>query len=222
MKKFKLSQRGVSLIEILIALLLSVIVILAMLRAFITTGKVTAESSLGARTDSNIMLGFIAADRILQGVGFLLDDTSAGYGTNFKVFDQDGVAVNLNQDGKYLVWKISSLKCQALQSDANGLLFYGHGHGYDCSSGLAKPANTDVKERLIQINSNAISNISNNNNIGEINLKIKQVNCTPFGVKNDLGAVGKYQAVLTANIYAGSSNSSATIISNVTCLYNFK
>ena len=62
-----------SLIEILIALALSIIIILAMLRAFVTTGKVTAEASLGAKVDGHIMLGLIATDRILQGVGYGFD-----------------------------------------------------------------------------------------------------------------------------------------------------
>lgn len=57
MHSLKLSQRGFTLIEILIALTLSIIIILAMLRAFVTTGKVTAEASLGAQSDSSMMLG---------------------------------------------------------------------------------------------------------------------------------------------------------------------
>lgn len=62
MNSLNFSQRGVTLIEILIALTLSIIIILAMLRAFVTTGKVTAEASLGAQTDSGLMLGLIATD----------------------------------------------------------------------------------------------------------------------------------------------------------------
>ena len=114
MNNLNFSQRGVSLLEILIALALSIIIIiiiiiiLAMLRAFVTTGKVTAESSLGAKVDSSMMLGFIAADRILQGMGFGLTNTNAGYGTNFQVLDQDGTAVNLDSTSKKATGKFWS------------------------------------------------------------------------------------------------------------------
>lgn len=229
MNNLKFSQHGVSLLEILISLALSIIIILAMLRAFITTGKVTAESSLGAKVDSSIMLGFIAADRILQGVGFGLTNTNAGYGTNFQVLDQDGNAVNLDSTskkaaGKFLIWKISDTHCQALQSHSNGLYFYGKDTGYNCSS-LAKPADTLEKELLVQIESGlSSSGIPNSTNkIGEINLEVKQISgCLPFGVKNSTSSSGKYQVLLTAKTYAASSATSAKTINNVTCLFNFK
>lgn len=229
MNSLKFSQRGVSLLEILIAMALSIIIILAMLRAFVMTGKVTAESSLGAKVDSSMTLGFIAADRILQGMGFGLTNTNAGYGTNLQVLDQDGNAVNLDSTtkkaaGKFLVWKISGTYCQALQSHSNGLYFYGKDTGYSCSN-LAKPANTLAKELLVQLESAlGSSGISNSTNkIGEINIEVQEISgCLPFGVKNSSSSGGKYQVVLTAKTYAASSATSAKTISNVTCLVNFK
>ncbi|MGE8557865.1 MAG: PilW family protein [Acinetobacter sp.] len=229
MNNLKFSQRGVSLLEILIAMALSIIIILAMLRAFITTGKVTAESSLGAKVDSSMMLGFIAADRILQGIGFGLTNTNAGYGTNFQVLDQEGAAVTLDVTtkkavGKFLVWKVSDTHCQALQSHSNGLYFYGKNTGYSCSS-LAKPTDTLSKELLVQIESAlGTSGISNSiNKIGEINIEVKEISgCLPLGVKNSFSGGGKYQVLLTANTFAASSATSAKTIGNVTCLVNFK
>lgn len=229
MNNLNFSQRGVSLLEILIAMALSIIIILAMLRAFITTGKVTAESSLGAKVDSSMTLGFIAADSILQGMGFGITNTNAGYGTNFQVLDSEGNTVNLDSTskkaaGKFLVWKVSDTDCQVLQSHSNGLYFYGKNTGYSCSS-LAKPADTLAKELLIQVESTlSSSGISNNtNNIGEINIQVQEISgCLPFGVKNSTSSGGKYQVLLTAKTYAASSATSAKTISNVTCLVNFK
>lgn len=229
MNNLNFSQRGVSLLEILIAMALSIIIILAMLRAFITTGKVTAESSLGAKVDSSMTLGFIAADSILQGMGFGITNTNAGYGTNFQVLDSEGNTVNLDSTskkaaGKFLVWKVSDTDCQALQSHSNGLYFYGKNTGYSCSS-LAKPADTLAKELLIQVESTlSSSGISNNtNNIGEINIQVQEISgCLPFGVKNSTSSGGKYQVLLTAKTYVASSATSAKTISNVTCLVNFK
>jgi len=225
MFNLRFSQRGVTLIEILIALALSIIIILAMLRAFVTTGKVTTEASLGAKVDSHIMLGLIATDRILQGVGYgLISPTNA----DFSVLDSDGDAVALNTAGKYLVWKISNTHCQALYSHQNGLYLYGKTDvGYSCSS-LAKPADTIAKELLIQIDHSALSNSgvgNTNNKIGEIDIKVQSVTggCSPFGIKgNSGGSLGKYQAILLANTYAASTDSTARTIQNVTCLFNFK
>ena len=225
----KLSQRGFSLIEILIALTLSIIIILAMLRAFATTGKVTAEASLGAKVDSQIILGLITVDRLLQGLGYGMTNPTHA---NFKVLNAAGSEVADGQPGKILVWKISATHCRALQSNEKGLYLYGvTDAGYDCSgTGLVKPDEDDddiSKEPLIQINQEALTNsgIANaTNKIGTINIKAQQVaGCSPFGVKSDAGALlGKYQVVITAHPYAASTDSTARTIENITCLFNFK
>ncbi|NNH00377.1 hypothetical protein [Acinetobacter sp. ANC 5414] len=225
MGNLKFSQRGISLIEILIALALSIIIILAMLRAFVTTGKVTTEASLGAKVDSHIMLGLIATDRILQGLGYGLTNPTAA---DFAILDENGDAVTLGQAGKFLVWKISTTHCQALQSHTSGLYLYGKTDvGYSCSS-LAKPADTIAKEPLIQIDHSALSNSgvgNTNNKIGEIDIKVQSVTggCSPFGITGDSSTpLGKYHVTLLANTYAASTDSTARTIQNVTCLFNFK
>ena len=215
MGNLKFSQRGISLIEILIALALSIIIILAMLRAFVTTGKVTTEASLGAKVDSHIMLGLIATDRILQGLGYGLTNPTAA---DFAILDENGDAVTLGQAGKFLVWKISTTHCQALQSHTSGLYLYGK----------TEPADTIAKEPLIQIDHSALSNSgvgNTNNKIGEIDIKVQSVTggCSPFGITGDSSTpLGKYQVTLLANTYAASTDSTARTIQNVTCLFNFK
>ncbi|QLB59747.1 prepilin-type N-terminal cleavage/methylation domain-containing protein [Acinetobacter indicus] len=232
MRSLKLSQRGFTLIEILIALTLSIIIILAMLRAFVTTGKVTAEASLGAQSDSSMMLGLIATDRILQGIGF--GDTSS-YGTNFKAykFEENGsdtynVTASSTDNAEYLVWKVATDKCQALRNASNGLLLYGKGTGYDCTN-LSKPnVTTDPVERLIQI-SDAVQNIqfeaskAAGNKIGAMTIKVIQKDCWPFGIVNDADLdPGKYQIIITTNTYAASTETATQKIENTTCLFNFK
>ncbi|MDM1287094.1 prepilin-type N-terminal cleavage/methylation domain-containing protein [Acinetobacter indicus] len=232
MHSLKLSQRGFTLIEILIALTLSIIIILAMLRAFVTTGKVTAEASLGAQSDSSMMLGLIATDRILQGIGF--GDTSS-YGTNLKAYkleengsDTYNVTATSTDNAEYLVWKIATNKCQALRNASNGLLLYGKGTGYDCTN-LSKPdVENDTVERLIQIN-DAVQNIqfesskATDKKIGAMTIRVIQNNCWPFGIVNDDDLdPGKYQVIITTNTYAASTESAAHRIENTTCLFNFK
>lgn len=225
-------QRGVGLIELLVALTLSIIIILAMLRAFVVTGKVTATASQGARTDSSLMLGLITTDRILQGIGYNLVDTTQGYGVNFQVFAEDGTALNKGQVGKILVWKITSDKCQALVSKANSLKIFGESEGYDCTS-LAQPSETTSSREIIQNNSVGLTN--NNNQIGRIDIKVQDAAspCFPFGIADQTVAAststevettqgGKYQVVLIAHPYAASTESTSEPIQNITCLFNFK
>ena len=232
MLNLKYSQRGFTLIEILIALTLSIIIILSMLRAFVTTGKVTAEASFGAQADSSMMLGLITTDRILQGIGF--NEISA-YGTTFKAykFEEGGsntynVTASSTDNAEYLVWKVATNKCQALRNASNGLLLYGKGAGYACTN-LSKPNVTnDPVERLIQI-SDAVQNIqfeaskAAENKIGAMKIKVIQKNCWPFGIVNttDLKP-GKYQVVIETNTYAASTETAAQKIENTTCLFNFK
>lgn len=233
MYSLKFSQRGFTLIEILIALTLSIIIILAMLRAFVTTGKVTAEASLGAQSDSSMMLGLIAVDRILQGIGF---GDASSYGTNFKAYkfkDNAGsytytVTANSTDNAEYLVWNVGANKCQALRNASNGLLLYGKSGGYACTN-LSKPdVDDDPVERLIQIDG-AVQNIqfeaskAADKKIGAIHIAVREKECWPFGIVNTTNMKpGKYQVIVRANTYAASTESEARIIQNSTCLFNFK
>jgi len=235
MNHLKFSQHGVTLIEILIALALSIIIILAMLRAFVTTGKVTAEASLGAKVDSNIMLGLIATDRILQGVGYSINNHAP------KTYNFSNDTTNI----EYLVWKIADDKCRALRNykasnnnEDDALYLYGtESAGYNCDNTLNKPDLTTnpapTVERLIRIEkaiqTSGISNTSNK--IGAIKIQLDTLSdsqrCMPFGAvySLDTGETapvgGKYQVAITVNTYAASTDTPKPI-RNVTCLFNFK
>lgn len=47
-------QLGMSLIEVMVALTLSLVIILAILRAYVSLGYVSAETTRGASIDANI------------------------------------------------------------------------------------------------------------------------------------------------------------------------
>ncbi|MFC6166809.1 prepilin-type N-terminal cleavage/methylation domain-containing protein [Acinetobacter terrestris] len=230
MNSLKFSQYGFTLIEILIALTLSIIIILAMLRAFVTTGKVTSEASFGAKTDSSIMLGLIATDRILQGVGYNINNPTI---KTYKFSDD----VN---NVEYLVWKVSDNECRALKnlkvSDVKdgGLYVYGtDSSGYACDDHLQTPDLVNPApsaERLIHIEkvikTSGISDDSNK--IGTIKIELKDLEnerCVPFGIASDSGEAvltgGKYQGVISINTYAASTTAPQSI-RNVTCLFNLK
>lgn len=220
MKTINFSQKGVTLIEIMIALTIAIFIILAMLRVYMTTGKIAAESSIGAQTDSTLMLGLISLDKIIQSIGFD-SSTPLSYGSNFAVLSSDGTQLAKNIAGSIFVWKSGST-CHAFINENNGLFFYGGNTGYTCST-LSKPDNTVTKQQFINTRSSPIQNSTNR--IGEYEFKvIDGSNCTAFGIKNSnttvSGLTGKYLVEITAYSYAASSESTARPIRNITCLMN--
>lgn len=218
MKTLNFSQKGVSLIELLIAMTLAIIIVLAMSRVFITTGKVTAESSLGAGTDSTLMLGLISIDKIMQSIGYD-SATPLVYGTNFAVLATDGTLKTKGTAGPVFVWKTGA-NCQALADETNGLNLY---TGYSCAGATTTP--TGSKTLLMPIKSANTAIKNSTNRIGEFEFKVSDVaNCTPFGIINSnaavSGLVGKFTVEATAYSYAASSDSVARPIRNTTCLLN--
>ena len=219
MKTLNFSQKGVSLIELLIAMTLAIIIVLAMSRVFITTGKLTAESSLGAGTDSTLMLGLISIDKIMQSIGYD-SATPLAYGTNFAVLATDGTLVAKGTAGPIFVWKTGS-NCQALANETNGLNLYA---SYSCS-GTTIPSTGASKTLLMPIKSANTAIKNSTNRIGEFEFKVSDAtNCTPFGIINSnpavSGLVGKFTVEATAYSYAASSDSVARPIRNTTCLLN--
>jgi|SRR5690606_10709746 prepilin-type N-terminal cleavage/methylation domain-containing protein len=227
MNRYKV-QQGFTLVELLIALALSIVIILAMLRAFAITGKVTAESSVGAQLDGGLMLGLVATDRILQGIGFDVDSPKIQF-----------FAGNEADASDWLIWNISAERCQALynfkdktKAKDDGLYLIGAETGFECEpESLARP--TDVEglsevQSLIMIN-RALENaeIANTiNKIGDLSLSLRALSasqkCLPFGVQYDVSQPGgKYEVVITANAYAGSV-AEPKPLKNVTCLYNLR
>ena len=219
MNKLNLSQKGVTLIELLIAMTLAIIIILAMSRVFITTGKMTAESSLGAGTDSSLMLGLISIDKIMQSIGYDAA-TPLVYGTNFAVRAANGTLITKGTAGPIFVWKSGAI-CQALANETDGLNLYS---SYSCSEAIV-PSTGATKTLLMPIKSANTTIKNSNNRIGEFEFKVSDAtNCTPFGIINSnpavSGLVGKFTIEVTAYSYAASSDSVARQIRNTTCLLN--
>lgn len=219
MKTLNFSQKGVSLIELLIAMTLAIIIVLAMSRVFITTGKLTAESSLGAGTDSMLMLGLISIDKMMQSIGYD-SATPLVYGTNFAVRAADGTLIAKGTAGPIFVWK-SGTTCQAFANETDGLNIYS---SYSCT-GPTIPSTGATKTLLMPIKSTNTSIKNSTNRIGEFEFKVNDAtNCTPFGIINSnpavSGLVGKYTIEMTAYSYAASSDTVARPIRNTTCLLN--
>lgn len=224
-------QQGMSLIEIMVALTISLVIILAILRAYVSLGYVSAETTRGASIDANMMKGLIVADRILQGVGYNTVAPTDSYGSAsdklIQAYDTAGTATALNTDAAAIVWKLSSGNCQALKSAGKSLIYYlgTDGAGYSCTT-LALPTSptTTPSQMLISAAPDMPSTV--NSGVGNISLKVTKLTgskiCTPFGVTNTTATAsgGKYYVEVKANIYATSTSSTLPTLSNSTCLFN--
>ena len=224
-------QQGMSLIEIMVALTISLVIILAILRAYVSLGYVSAETTRGASIDANMMKGLIVADRILQGVGYNTVAPTDSYGSAsdklIQAYDTAGTATALNTDAAAIVWKLSSGNCQALKSAGKSLIYYlgTDGAGYSCTT-LALPTSptTTPSQTLISTAPDMPSTV--NSGVGNISLKVTKLTgskiCTPFGVMNTTATAsgGKYYVEVKANIYATSTSSTLPTLSNSTCLFN--
>ncbi len=220
-----------SLIEIMVALTISLVIILAILRAYVSLGYVSAETTRGASIDANIMKGLIVADRILQGVGYNMTAPTDSYGNSsdklIQAYDTGGTATALNTDAAAIVWKLSSGNCQALKSTGKSLIYYlgTGGAGYSCTT-LALPTSptTTPSQTLISTAPDMPSTV--NSGVGNISLRVTKLTgsdiCTPFGVTNTTATAsgGKYYVEVKANIYATSTSSTLSALSNSTCLFN--
>ncbi|WP_111891890.1 prepilin-type N-terminal cleavage/methylation domain-containing protein [Acinetobacter sp. MB5] len=228
MKNPLFSQKGLSLVEVLVVLLLFTVIALAILRAYVSVAHVAGDSASGAKTDSSVMFGLATADKILQGIGYGANsDTTSSYGTTLRAYDSTGTAVSTGTTATSLVWKSDTSTCQALiisnkdnplnssstTHTGSGLFYYGA--GYSCSS-LALPTSTTTSETptvLIPVS---------DTNVAMASLKvITTTSCNPYSVTNTLTNGGAYAVVLTANVYAGSGTTQNQV-NNQTCLFNFR
>ena len=128
MKNKMFSQKGFSLIEVLIVLLIFTVLALAILRAYVSVVHVAGNSSAGAKSDSSVMFGLATADKILQGAGYGVEKPSnipKSYGTLLNAYKEDNSPIEytslsstfdpqISHLGRILVWKSDTSNCQAL------------------------------------------------------------------------------------------------------------
>jgi len=85
MRRNPSGQRGFTMIELMVGLVISLFSVLAMLALYKTAANVTAASKLGANVDGQIAAGLLSADRFMQAAGYKGGDTtatSAAYNTD--------------------------------------------------------------------------------------------------------------------------------------------
>lgn len=209
-------QLGVSLVELMVGLVLSLIVLLGMISTFTTLGRSTIEAKLGALNDSKVTTALLTVDRLLQGVGFGLYFPTSSYGTSIQVFD--GISPkNVGEKGNVLVWKVGVSKCSALIGGKK----LEYLDSYTCSSVLNVPSTTGIPVFTV----GAIS-LPNAPNSGLFSFEISELanpslSCKPFGIAGS-NEGGKYIAIVTAGLYSGSDIYNQNYLKNETCLFNIK
>lgn len=207
-------QRGLSIIELMVGMVLALITVMAMLSVYKSTAKTTAESKLGANIDGQIAVGLLTADRFLQGAGY--GNASAWTISSTGVVSTLASGTNLQG----VIWNYGdNTHCQALTASGANLLFYygsSASGGYSCSSPPALPSSGSASQAvLISAPSPTIPSAPT---AASTTIAVSQQNCTPFGItaSGAMYASGSYTVTLNTTGYAGNQ-----VVHSTTCLVNF-
>ena len=203
-------QSGVTLVELMVGLVVSMIVVLAMLAVYKTTAKVSADAGQGATTDRQRLSGFFAAQKILLGAGYGIDTPS--FGNELVVLagatlsdsgNISGTKASLPADGNALIWGTKldgTYKCQGLYAPRDGGLIRLQETSCSSAANYATIAWTTITliedTRSVQISAKTATG------------------CKSFGLA---GEGGLWTTLSTTNSIEGSN----AAVSTSTCLINF-
>ena len=224
-------QRGFSLIELMVGLLVSLIGILSMVAIYQQAGQNGTEMKVGAYLDGQIHVGLLAADRLLQNAGFHSADpalATASYDKHLTFYKNASIDLtgawqgelvpeaditSAGAAGNAIIWLESSADGQrylGLFSDTeNGGLWQLSGNS------LASLAGWQVGTSLI-----APSPVADDyelfDGVAEAVMTLVRADCSPFGMA-DTGMTGLYKLQLSVQPYAGGNAQLSE-----TCLGNFQ
>lgn len=209
-------QRGFTLIELMVGMVVGLLVVMTMLSLYKTASKTTAEAGYGAVMDGQIGGGIIMADRLLQSAGYGYASGTGQYGTMLQVYNASS-AVSAGTAGNAIVWKSTSTTCQALVANNNSLTFYGPASsGYTCSTPTLPSASAASQSIITTVP----VTIPSAPNAGSATITVSSMSCSPFATgsaaSGTLIASGAYVAIIAIQGYAASAT-----VKNQTCLANF-
>eukprot|EP01093_Parvamoeba_rugata_P005071 TRINITY_DN172_c0_g1_i5.p1 TRINITY_DN172_c0_g1~~TRINITY_DN172_c0_g1_i5.p1 ORF type:complete len:203 (+),score=25.46 TRINITY_DN172_c0_g1_i5:1302-1910(+) len=197
------SQRGVTLISLLVGLIVSSIVLVGMMMIFRNTIQTAVPASESSRSDGERVSALLSVHMMIQDSGFGIED--AVYGSHLQVLNNN-IAVLLDQPqgskatGDTLVWlsnKTGSLQCNGLQADSKGGLWR-----VSCDSAMG---NITPTSRLILPSQYAADTVD------PISITVNRKSCWPFGI----GVAG--HILITLNV----QNSTEHYIDSSTCAVNY-
>lgn len=234
MRLTRFKQRGVSLVELLVGMLLSMLAIIAMLSLYRTTTGTTAESRVGVQTEARIATGLLTADKLLKSAGYF--EPAASGTTPVPVYPADllllekvsiasggNTAVALNTEpaagtvlrptsgfGQAILWRnrdaSGSYRYEGLYAPQDGGLWRITGSGMTIDSWR--------KEEVLLTSPDAGSSQLQSAGQTTIGLSHAASKCRPFGIGAASG--GKYSVILSTRSFSGSQ-----LIDSQSCLVNF-
>jgi len=211
-------QQGISLISLMIGLLLSMLVVLAMLSVYKSTLRVTVDAGQGAQLSGQLSTGLLAAQKKLQGAGFLID--SASYGNEIVVLSDTTLSNNrlsgtvqssLPGSGNAVVWRE--------QNTCYGLVFTNQILYFLSTTNACSNASTAATSVAWTSTFKLVGSAGGDNRIA-IEMVATAGDCKPFGVTDSAGAL---TIGLTANYLdsSGSLDTSRPSMPSTVCLPNF-
>lgn len=210
-------QSGVTLIELMIGLTVSMVVVLGMLSVFKTATLATATAGTDATTDRQRLAGLFGAQKMLQGAGFGID--AASFGKDLVVLSgatlADGSLTGTPvakppASGNAIVWgsKVSgTYKCYGLYAPTNPTKTTGaliRLPEADCTDAAAFADIAWSSPPILVEDTRAV----------QINLQGDSSECQVFGITGQ----GSLWAVLTTKNSVEGSNAD---VSTSTCLVGF-
>lgn len=236
-------QRGFTMIELMVGLVISMVSVLAMLALYKTAATVTAASKLGANVDGQIAAGLVSADRFMQSAGYKYGDntaTAASYKTDVVLITgatltgatlagtaSTATPTTTATSGNALVWLYNAsgtYQLQGLYAPTTGGLYMltasVAGTPPTLTSSTTWSGATWTSQALITPPSATIPNATN---AGQTSISISSIalgnQCQPFSasfIPSTTTVGGQYYITLSVTGYAGNSQA----LNSVTCLAN--
>lgn len=234
MRSVRHTQMGVSLVEMLVGMLLSMLAIIAMLSLYRTTSSTTAESRVGVQTEARIATGLLTADKLLKSAGYfepaasgttpvpaypadllLLERVTIASGSNtataLNTAPASGVVLRPTSGfGQAILWRnrdaSGTYRYEGLYAPQEGGLWRITGSGMTIDSWSRQEVLvTSPDGGTDQLQRTGQTSIALSHGVSK---------CRPFGIGTASG--GKYSVILTTRSFSGSQ-----LIDSQSCLVNY-
>lgn len=211
------SQRGISLISLMIGLLVSLLAVMGMMALYRTVVHTTTESAAYARLSGDRSAALLAAHSYLQEAGFGVEEAALGVDLSLCApADAAGVLRGSScapgGRGTLLLWRVSDggMRCAGLHiTDAGGLEFL---QPQNCTALAAAGWPSSQRQTLFTPGQAAG---------GFVALELLAEPCQALGVAGEGAVRARLEAVHPVAADPGLSGESVPVYSS-TCLVNFR
>lgn len=224
------SQKGLSLIELLIGMMLSLLAVIAMLALARTATHTASESKFGVQTEGQMATGLLSADKLLKSAGYfaVASGPTPSYPADLVLVENALVAASGNSgtamssvpasgsvispaagSGQAILWRnrdsMGNYAYQGLYAPASGGVWRITGNSMSIGGWV-------MREALLQSPDIGSSQLRNAG-VATFSLRHESTPCRPYGIAV---AGGRYSVILSTQTYSGQQ-----ILNSETCLVNF-